>query len=93
MTATVSTYTPYLRANYYKGWGGTAQASVSAADNPALGASFSSGNFGQMWEVGAGGTVTLQQDVSLYAEADYRKEIDGNGARGWRYNLGVRWQF
>ncbi|BAN94798.1 hypothetical protein E05_00320 [Plautia stali symbiont] len=34
-----------------------------------------------------------QQDVSLYAEADYRKEIDGNGARGWRYNLGVRWQF
>ncbi|MBZ6393098.1 MAG: autotransporter outer membrane beta-barrel domain-containing protein [Pantoea dispersa] len=86
-------YTPYLRANYYKGWGGTAQTSVSAADNPALGASFSSGNFGQMWEVGAGGTVTLQQDVSLYAEADYRKEIDGNGARGWRYNLGVRWQF
>lgn len=86
-------YTPYLRANYYKGWGGTTQASVSAADNPALGASFSSGNFGQMWEVGAGGTVTLQQDVSLYAEADYRKEIDGNGARGWRYNLGVRWQF
>ena len=58
-------YTPYLRANYYKGWGGTAQTSVSAADNPALGASFSSGNFGQMWEVGAGGTVTLQQDVSL----------------------------
>ncbi|WP_336779187.1 autotransporter outer membrane beta-barrel domain-containing protein [Pantoea sp. USHLN256] len=86
-------YTPYLRANYYKGWGGTAKTSVSSVDNPAFGASFDSGNFGQMWEVGAGGTATVQKDVSLYAEADYRKEIDGNGAKGWRYNVGVRWQF
>lgn len=86
-------YTPYLRANYYKGWGGTAKTSVSSVDNPAFNASFESGHFGQMWEVGAGGTATLQKDVSLYAEADYRKEIDGNGARGWRYNVGVRWQF
>ncbi|MFJ5160822.1 autotransporter outer membrane beta-barrel domain-containing protein [Pantoea sp. NPDC088449] len=86
-------YTPYLRANYYKGWGGTADTSVSSVDNPALGATFSSGHFGQMWEVGAGGTATVQKDVSLYAEADYRKEIDGNGAKGWRYNVGVRWQF
>jgi len=86
-------YTPYLRASYYKGWGGTASTTVSAADNPALGASFTSGRFGQMWETGAGGTVTLPQGVSLYAEADYRKAIDGNGAKGWRYNAGVRWQF
>ncbi|MBB3306070.1 MULTISPECIES: autotransporter outer membrane beta-barrel domain-containing protein [unclassified Enterobacter] len=86
-------YTPYLRANYYKGWGGTADTSVSSVDNPAFGATFSSGKFGQMWELGAGGTATLQKDVSLYAEADYRKEIEGNGAKGWRYNVGVRWQF
>jgi autotransporter family porin len=86
-------YTPYIRANYYKGWGGTADTSVSSVDNPALGATFTSGHFGQMWEVGAGGTATVQKDVSLYAEADYRKEIDGNGAKGWRYNVGVRWQF
>ncbi|WP_312462919.1 autotransporter outer membrane beta-barrel domain-containing protein, partial [Pantoea endophytica] len=86
-------YTPYLRANYYKGWGGSADTSVSSVDNPAFGATFSSGKFGQMWELGAGGTATLQKDVSLYAEADYRKEIAGNGAKGWRYNVGVRWQF
>ena len=86
-------YTPYLRANVYKGWGGAAKTRVSSVENPALSADFSSGHFGQMWEVGAGGTATLQKDVSLYAEADYRKEIDGNGAKGWRYNVGVRWQF
>lgn len=86
-------YTPWLRANYYKGWGGAARTSVAAADNPALGATFTSGRFGQMWEAGAGGTVTLRNDVSLYAEADYRKALDGNGAKGWRYNAGVRWQF
>ncbi|NIG19715.1 autotransporter outer membrane beta-barrel domain-containing protein [Pantoea sp. Al-1710] len=86
-------YTPYLRANYYKGWGGTADTNVSSVENPALSATFTSGHFGQMWEVGAGGTATLQKDVSLYAEADYRKEISGNGAKGWRYNVGVRWQF
>ena len=86
-------YTPYLRANYYKGWGGAATTSVAAADNPALGATFTSGHVGQMWEAGAGGTVTLHNDVSLYAEADYRKAIEGNGAKGWRYNAGVRWEF
>lgn len=86
-------YTPYLRANYYQGWGDTATVSVVAADNPALGATFSSGHFGRMWEMGAGGTVTLRNDVSLYAEADYRNAINGNGGKGWRYNAGVRWQF
>lgn len=86
-------YTPYLRANYYKGWGGTVNTTVGAVNNAALSASFDSGHFGQMWEAGAGGTATLKKDVSLYAEADYRKEIEGNGAKGWRYNVGVRWQF
>jgi outer membrane autotransporter protein len=55
--------------------------------------SFDSGKFGQMWNVGIGGTATLKRDVSLYAEADYRQEIDGNGTKGWRYNAGVRWMF
>ena len=86
-------YTPYLRANYYKGWGGTVKSTVSAVDNPSFSGSFDSGHVGQMWELGAGGTVTVKKDLSLYAEADYRKEIDSNGAKGWRYNVGVRWQF
>nr|MBA2815489.1 outer membrane autotransporter barrel domain-containing protein [Candidatus Pantoea persica] len=46
-----------------------------------------------MWDVGVGGIARFRNDVSLYAEADYRKVIDGNGAKGWRYNAGVRWTF
>lgn len=85
-------YTPWLRANYSQGWGGTAKVRVgdSESDNSQA---FESGKFGKMWDVGLGGTVTLKRDVALYAEADYRKEIDGNGAKGWRYNAGVRWSF
>ena len=85
-------YTPYLRTSYTRGWGGaaTTRAGINgSADN----VSFDSGKFGQMWDVGMGGTATLKGNLSLYAEADYRQELDGNGTQGWRYNAGVRWQF
>ena len=85
-------YTPYLRVNYYHGWGGTAKTRAGTADGTDS-QRFDSGKFGQMWNVGLGGTATLTRDVSLYAETDYRKEIDGNGVRGWHYNAGVRWSF
>ena len=85
-------YTPYLRSSYTRGWGGTASTRASA-NGSVDSVSFDSGKFGQMWDVGVGGTATLKSDVSLYAEADYRQEIDGNGSKGWRYNAGVRWQF
>ena len=90
--ASQNAYTPYLRANYYKGWGGTAKTKIGSADADGS-QTFESGKFGQMWDVGLGGSATLNKDVALYAEADYRKEIDGNGAKGWRYNAGVRWSF
>ena len=86
-------YTPYVQANYFKGWGGKAKTTVGAEGVENLDHTFSSGKFGQMWEVGVGGTVTLRNDVSLYAQADYRKEIDSNGAKGWGYTAGVRWTF
>jgi autotransporter family porin len=85
-------YTPYLRANYSRGWGGGSKVKVGAAQSD-FSEDFNSGRFGQMWDVGIGGTTRFRSDVSLYAEADYRKEIDGNGAKGWRYNAGVRWTF
>lgn len=85
-------YTPYIRTNYYHGWGGTAKVKVGSADSDSN-QRFESGKFGQMWDVGIGGTTRFKNDVSLYAEADYRKEIDGNGAKGWRYNAGIRWTF
>lgn len=86
-------YTPWLRVNYYQGWGGGAKTRVSAQDNSNLQHTFDGGRFGQSGELGAGGTVSFKNNLALYAEADYRRQIDNNGARGWRYNIGVRWQF
>ncbi|WP_342754677.1 autotransporter outer membrane beta-barrel domain-containing protein [Pantoea sp. MBD-2R] len=86
-------YTPYVQANYFKGWGGKAKTTVGAEGVDNLDHTFNSGRFGQMWEVGVGGTTTFRNDVSLYAQADYRKEIDSNGAKGWGYTAGVRWTF
>lgn len=85
-------YTPYVRANYYRGWGGESKTRIGA-ENLDVSNTFSGGNFGQMWELGVGGTTTFKNDISLYAETDYRKQIDDNGAKGWRYNVGVRWNF
>lgn len=85
-------YTPYLRANYYRGWGSEAKTTVGAK-NVDISHTFTSGKFGQMGELGGGGTVTFKNDISLYAEVDYRKEFDSNGAKGWNYTGGVRWQF
>ncbi|MDF7652132.1 autotransporter outer membrane beta-barrel domain-containing protein [Erwiniaceae bacterium L1_54_3] len=85
-------YTPYLRTSYTRGWGGAATTNArinGGTDN----VSFDSGKFGQMWDVGIGGTAALKGNLALYVEADYRQEIDGNGTKGWRYNGGVRWQF
>jgi autotransporter family porin len=85
-------YSPYIRANYYQGWGGGATVTAGAA-NTNLDYSFTGGKFGQMGELGLGGTVTLKNQLSLYGEVDYRKEINGNGAKGWGYTGGVRWTF
>ncbi|RJT45048.1 autotransporter outer membrane beta-barrel domain-containing protein [Rahnella woolbedingensis] len=85
-------YTPYVRANYYRGWGGEAKTTIGA-ENTQISQNFTSGKFGQMGELGGGGTVTFKNDLSLYAEVDYRKEINSNGAKGWGYTGGVRWTF
>jgi len=85
-------YTPYVRANYFRGWGGEAKTTVGA-ENLDISHTFTSGKFGQMGELGVGGTATFKNDLSLNAEVDYRKEINSNGARGWGYTGGVRWTF
>ncbi|MFS7198436.1 autotransporter outer membrane beta-barrel domain-containing protein [Rahnella inusitata] len=85
-------YTPYLRANYYRGWGGEAKTTIGA-QNADISQTFASGKFGQMGELGGGGTITFKNHVSLYAEVDYRKQINSNGAKGWGYTGGVRWTF
>jgi len=85
-------YTPYARANYIKGFGSAGKTTISSnIDNRSD--TFTGGKFGQMVEVGVGGTTTFKNDLSLYAEVDYRKELNGNGAKGWGYSGGVRWTF
>lgn len=85
-------YSPYLRANYYKGWGDGAKVTVGS-NSVDMNHTFTGGKFGQMGELGVGGTITLKNQLSLYAEVDYRQQIDGNGAKGWGYTGGVRWSF
>ena len=81
-----------MRANYYRGWGGEAKTTIGA-EGFDVSHTFTSGKFGQIGELGVGGTATFKKDVSLYAEVDYRKEINSNGAKGWGYTGGVRWTF
>ncbi|MCZ4061492.1 hypothetical protein O3W44_23660 [Pantoea sp. LMR881] len=52
-------YTPYIRTNYYHGWGGTAKVKVGSADSDSN-QRFESGKFGQMWDVGIGGTTRFK---------------------------------
>jgi outer membrane autotransporter protein len=85
-------YTPYVRANYMKGWGAEAATTIGA-QNTQISQTFASGKIGQMGELGVGGTATFKKDWSLYAEVDYRKELNNNGAKGWNYTGGVRWRF
>lgn len=86
------TYTPYVRTSYTRGWGGAASMRAGVSDS-AERVSFTSGHIGQMWDAGLGATAALSSDISLYAEADYRRQINGNGSAGWRYNAGMRWAF
>jgi outer membrane autotransporter protein len=85
-------YTPYVRVNYIKGWGAEAKTTIGA-QHTQINHSFTSGKFGQSGELGVGGTATFKKDWSLYAEVDYRKELNSNGAKGWGYTGGVRRTF
>jgi autotransporter family porin len=87
-----STFTPYARANYIKGWGGVAKVDVGQEGFDAT-QQFIGGKFGQMMEVGLGGTWAWKNKLSVYGEADWQNKIGSAGARGWSANLGVRWDF
>ncbi|MBP2169385.1 outer membrane autotransporter protein [Erwinia toletana] len=87
-------YTPWLRVNYYKGWGGAAKTTIGAeAGGNSVDYTFDGGRFGQMWETGVGGSVSFKGGLALYTEADYRKELGDSGTKGWRYSVGLRGQF
>lgn len=90
MTDGGSRYTPYVRANYIKGWGGVSKVNVGA-EGFTFSDQFAGGKFGQMMELGLGGTYAWPNRLSVYGEADWQNKIGTSGARGWAANLGLRW--
>jgi autotransporter family porin len=87
-----SRFTPYARANYIKGWGGVSKI-VVGAEGFDFSQSFGGGKFGQMVELGLGGTWAWRNRLSLYGEGDWQDNVGTAGARGWAANLGLRWDF
>lgn len=87
-----SLFTPYARANYIKGWGGVSKV-VVGAEGFDISQQFGGGKFGQMVELGLGGTWAWRNQLSVYGEADWQNKIGSAGARGWAANLGLRWDF
>lgn len=84
--------TPYARLNYIHGSSGNPKVTVSDTRS-AISQTFEGSAFGKTMEAGVGLTSQLTEDISLFGEATYRKEVDGNGLRGWGSNLGLRWNF
>ncbi|UPG96116.1 autotransporter outer membrane beta-barrel domain-containing protein [Luteibacter aegosomatissinici] len=92
ITSAGSQFTPYARANYIKGWGGISKVDVGA-EGFDFSQQFAGGKFGQMVELGLGGTWAWRNKLSVYGEADWQNNIGEAGARGWSLNLGLRWNF
>ncbi|WP_434778108.1 autotransporter outer membrane beta-barrel domain-containing protein [Neisseria sp. Ec49-e6-T10] len=87
-------HTPYIRLNYYHGWGGSPTVNISDANNSEFPVtSFTGGKFGQAAQLGLGWTTTFKNNFSLYGEADYQHEVGSSGARGYRFNIGGKWSF
>ncbi|QWT21136.1 autotransporter outer membrane beta-barrel domain-containing protein [Bacillus sp. NP157] len=91
-TAAGSRFTPYARANYIKGWGGVSKVDVGA-EGFDVSQQFAGGKFGQMVELGLGGTWAWRNKVSIYGEGDWQNSVGSAGARGWSANVGLRWDF
>jgi len=92
VTAAGSQFTPYARANYIKGWGGISTVDVGA-EGFDFSRQFAGGKFGQMVELGLGGTWAWRNKLSVYGEGDWQNNIGDAGARGWSANIGLRWDF
>ncbi|QDE39102.1 autotransporter outer membrane beta-barrel domain-containing protein [Luteibacter pinisoli] len=87
-----SRFTPYARANYIKGWGGVSKVDIGA-EGFDMSQPFAGGKFGQMVELGLGGTWAWRNRISVYGEGDWQDNVGVAGVRGWSANLGVRWDF
>ncbi|EIM18796.1 autotransporter outer membrane beta-barrel domain-containing protein [Pseudomonas chlororaphis] len=84
--------TPYARLNYIRGSSNNPKVTISDTHS-AISQTFEGAAFGKTMEAGLGLTSQLTNDISLYGEATYQKELNDNGLRGWGSNVGLRWNF
>lgn len=79
---------PYLRANFWRDWGGDATTVYSGVDQvPLL-------EEAERLELGGGLTVKIDSEFSLYANGDYQSAVgdtDGGKREGVRGALGLRY--
>ncbi|ULU26039.1 autotransporter outer membrane beta-barrel domain-containing protein [Dyella terrae] len=85
-------WTPWMRVNYLWSSGSASNVTV-ASDAWGVSNTFTTGSWGQAWQLGAGITGVLTRTVSVYANADYQADTGGAGEQGWSAGMGVRWQF
>jgi len=92
VTGTGQRWSPWMRVNYLWSSGSASNVTV-ASDAWGVSNTFTSGSWGQAWQLGAGVTGALTPAVSVYANADYQVDAGGAGEQGWSAGMGVRWQF
>jgi autotransporter family porin len=85
-------WTPWMRVNYLWSSGSASNVTV-ASDAWGVSNTFTTGSWGQAWQMGAGITGALTRTISVYANADYQANTGGAGEQGWSAGMGMRWQF
>jgi outer membrane autotransporter protein len=79
-------FTPYLKANVLQGLGGGSPVDLS-------GVSFGTGHFGTALQLGAGITGAPAENLSVYGDVAWQKDVAAGGSRGWAFNGGLRYVF
>jgi outer membrane autotransporter protein len=79
-------FTPYLKVNWLQG--------IATGGYESIGnQNFALGVYGTAIQAGAGGTFTLSQILSVYADGAWQQEVTAGGFKGWAYSAGLRLAF
>jgi outer membrane autotransporter protein len=79
-------FTPYLKVNWLQG--------IATGGYETIGnQNFALGVYGSGFQAGAGGTFTLSQLLSVYADGAWQQEVTAGGFKGWVYSAGLRLAF
>jgi outer membrane autotransporter protein len=79
-------FTPYLKVNLLQGIATGGYENI--ADTK-----FALGTYGTAMQMGAGGTFTFNQILSIYADGAWQQQVTTGGFKGWAYSAGFRLAF